>query len=539
MKYVFTFLLFLNLYVISALQAQQCQDNVNRSWWDVKHYVFDIRFDIPQQKITGTAFIHAHITKTGFDTLQIDLQAPMQITSATFNYKQVKAIIPIENGYKIAVNMKSLKQHDSFVLAIDYVGAPRIAAQAPWDGGLVIDSASDKTWWAMAVQGTGASTWLPCKDYADDEPDHGATLRFTYPRHLNLFTNGKIFESTLEPNGQKATVHRIKNPINLYSLTFYLGEYKSWEDSYSGKSGLLPLTYAVKPQNEIPAIAQFKQVKKALKTFEDLYGPYPFYEDGLKIIEAPYLGMEHQGAIAYGNGYKNGYLGKDRSGSDSGLLFDFILIHELAHEWFGNNITALHPRDNWIQEGFTTYAEVQYLEKNHGEKAAMAYHIGKKPLIKNDAPLVDTTDACANRTSDQYDKGAYIVHMLRRQYNDDDEFQDMLRGLNKTFRHQVITSQKVEAYFQKHFEYMDLKPFFKQYLHTTAIPQLVIREQYSFYTYHFENVPEDFEMIIPFISEKGNQVNIKIGTTPKKTIHWPRKATKALWDEYLIEIVED
>lgn len=536
---IFYYCVFLMCCAQAALANHSCSDNVYRNWWDVKHYVYDVRFDVPHKSIHGRAYIHAHIVMKGMDTLQIDLHPNYRLGVVSFNDRNVKAVLPIEHGYKVVVNTKTLNVGDSFVLMMEYSGKPPQAKNAPWDGGFIMTTQDSQPWWAVAVQGVGASAWLPCKDYAGDEPDHGATLRFVYPSHLQLFSNGKLIENAKERGQQSVSVYRVHNPINLYNLTFYLGKYTAWQDSYNGKKGVLPITFAVLPENYKKAIQHFKEVKKTLQTFEYLYGPYPFYEDGFKMIQSPYLGMEHQGAIAYGNGFQHGYLGKDRSGSDSGLLFDFIIVHEMAHEWFGNNLTALHPRDNWIQEGFTTYAEVQYLEKNYGEKAAMAYHKGKKQLIKNNAPLVDTSDICANITTDQYDKGAYIVHMLRRQYNDDDEFQDMLRELNQFFKHQVITSKTVEDFFQSKFEYMSIRPFFKQYLNTTAIPKLVIQERNNYYLYHFENVVEDFEMILPFVSEKGYVVPLIIGTTPKKTIYWPRKSTRALWDEYLIEIEEE
>ncbi len=287
----------------------------------------------------------------------------------------------------------------------------------------------------------------------------------------------------------------IKNPINLYNLTFYLGDYTTFTDTFQGEKGVLPLTFHPLRYNEFKARTHFRVVKDMLRCFEHWMGPYPFYEDGYKLVEAPYLGMEHQSAIAYGNGYQMGYLGKDRSGTGVGMLFDYIIIHESGHEWFGNNITAKDVADNWIHEGFTTYTETLYAEWIAGKEKAARYNKGEWKNIENDRPIIGAYGVADDGSGDKYDKGAAMLHMIRTIVNDDEKFRQILRGLNKEFWHQTVTTKQVEDYISQKSG-RDFSAFFNQYLRTTQIPKLEWYEGRGEIHYRFTNVVEGFSIPI-------------------------------------------
>lgn len=515
--------------------AQNCLNNQYREWWDVQLYKYQIKLDIAEKSISGKASVIAKITGTPNDTLQIDLQAPLYIKNISSKQVTIHNFVSVHDKYYVTGDFKKLKPNDTLELIVTYEGTPKTAKNAPWDGGFVYDrDTAGNPWIAVACQGIGASVWLPCKDVFFDEPDYGVELTFTHPGNLQLIANGVFNKSEAISDSLSKTFYKVQNPINLYNITFYLGKYVHWTDTLQTIEGRLPIHYYALKENKLKATKHFREVAKTIQTFEYLYGPYPFANDELKIIEAPYLGMEHQGAIAYGNNYQMGYLGKDRSQSGAGMLFDFIIIHELGHEWFGNSLTASLPAYAWLQEGFTTYSEVQYLERNFGKDNSINYLIGKQKLIKNDFPLIDTTNLCNNLTTDQYDKGANIIHMIRLQINDDILFQQIIRKLLAKFNKQVVSSEQVETFLITESGAVNNK-FFDQYLRTTLIPKLIIDSSQNKTTLHFENTVAGFQMILPIVDNNGDLHLINI-TQNKTTLYFKlNAATKKLWEQYLMD----
>lgn len=489
-----------------------------RNWWDVQRYELNITFDTVNKSISGYNDITIHVTGKPSPVLQIDLQEPMQVDSIVHGSNKLK--------YTREGNVYWITGVDSWqgsnIFRVYYHGSPRIAKMPPWEGGFIwTKDSTGKPWIAVACQGLGASSWWPCKDYQGDEPDKGMDLIITVPDTSTVVANGDALAMPVTDAIASANIWgwRVTNPINTYNTTFYLGDYISWEDTLMGEKGKLNLSYYALRHNEQKARKQFAVVKQMLHCFEYWMGPYPFYEDGYKLVEAPYLGMEHQSAVAYGNQYKMGYLGSDRSSTGVGLLFDFIIVHESGHEWFGNNITAVDIADNWLHEGFTTYTEVLFAECALGKEKAFAYCRGEWKNIRNDVPVTGAYGVQDDGSSDKYDKGSAIVHMLRMMINDDEKFRQLLRGLNKDFYHKTVTSKEVETYIEK-FTGLELKAFFEQYLHTINIPQLEWYIKKKQLYYRFTNTVAGFTLPLEVKSDR-KKASVK-ATTEWQSIPWKR-----------------
>lgn len=467
-------------------------NNEFRNWWDVKHYKVNVEPDFSTKSIKGTSTITFDISaKQGSDLIQIDLQEPMKIVHVKLNGQEIKEFKQDGNVYFITVG-KKLKAKDN-LLELQYQGNPRVAIKAPWDGGWIFTKdEKGRDWMSVAVQGLGASAWFPNKDYLGDEPDNGMELEIVTPKDLVGVGNGRLVsEKTIKD--KKIYKWKVVNPINNYNIIPYIGNYVNFKDTYQGEKGKLDLNYYVLDYNLEKAKIQFEQAKLMLKSFEYWFGPYPFYEDSFKIIDAPHLGMEHQSGIAYGNKFKNGYLGRDLSGSGWGLKWDFIIVHEAGHEWFGNNITEKDVADMWIHESFTAYSETLFTETYYGKKAADEYVRGTQNAIQNDIPIIGVYGVNQEGSGDMYYKGANMIHTLRTWLNDDVKFRGILRGLNKEFYHQTVTTAQIENYIAQNSG-LDLTAFFNQYLRTIDIPTLEIKQENNQISYRYTTIVEGFKM---------------------------------------------
>ena len=293
------------------------------------------------------------------------------------------------------------------------------------------------------------------------------------------------------------------NPINNYNIIPYIGKYVHFGETYKGEAGNLDMDYWVLDSNLDKAKEHFKDAPRMMKAFEYWFGPYPFYEDGYKLVDAPHLGMEHQSATAYGNEYKNGYLGTDRSGSGWGLKWDFIIVHESGHEWFANNITAKDMADNWVHEGFTSYSEVLFTEYYYGKEAATAYVTGVRKRIRNDTPIIGPYGVNKDGSGDMYNKGSNLIHTIRQVINNDVLFRKILRGLNKTFYHQTVTSKQIEDYISKQSK-INFSKVFDQYLRTTQVPTLEYKLNGYKLQYRYSNCIKGFNLPLK-IKFKGDK----------------------------------
>jgi len=502
----FTFLLMAVLLSFGAAAQEssivRCTNNPARAWWKAGHYQISLKVDTATGYLEGTVVIRARVTGAPIDSLQIDLQQPLKITLVQYSgplqehqdFHPVNQIERYGDAYYVHDAFSRLKPGDVFELMITYEGHPVKAERAPWDGGLVMEKdGNGKPWIGMACQGQGASIWLPCKDFQGEEPD-SMTLGLIVPRGLQAIGNGRLVQTTKQNGGlEEAWVWKVRNPINLYDITFYIGDYAHWSDTLQGAKGPLSLDYYVLRANLARAKKHFKVVKPMLHCFEDKLGPYPFYEDGYKLVDAPYLGMEHQSAVAYGNEYKMGYRGKDRSRTGVGLDFDFIIIHESGHEWFGNNITAYDKADTWIHEGFTTYTETLFEECLKGRDRAFLYQQGKRDLVRNDRPVQGHYDACDEGSGDHYDKAALMIHTIRLIMDDDKRFFDMLKAMNTRFYHQTVSGHEVET-FMSSYSGKNLSRIFNQYLRQTNPPVLSLKWKEGQLTYRWKDCAPGFDM---------------------------------------------
>jgi len=453
-----------------------CNNNAARSWWDVRHYDLDLKIDTGTGYIEGRVKILACRIGAAGNTLQIDLKEPLDLkqVSVEIGDHTLWSLTTEKKGthYLLQADWNKITEKDSlFTIVAEYAGLPQIAKQAPWDGGLVLDRDDNgHRWIGIACQGDGASTWFPCKDFQGDEPDNGMRLSMVAPASLQVIGNGRLLPGNeRRSDGNLRQTWEVCNPINNYDITFYIGDYVHWTDTFNGVKGPLTLDYYVLRNNEASARRQFAAVKGMLACFEAKIGAYPFYEDGYKLVEAPYLGMEHQSAVAYGNGYKMGYKGIDRSKTGVGLLFDFIIVHESGHEWFGNSITTADKADTWVHEGFTTYTETIYAECLLGRDSAFLYQQGKAGNIKNDRPVQGAADACDEGSGDHYDKAAFMIHMIRQIMDNDTAFFGMLKEMNRRFYHKIVTGKAIEAFINE-YSGQDLGRLFDQYLRESSLP---------------------------------------------------------------------
>lgn len=478
-------------------------NNEFRDWWNVKHYKVSVEPTSEDKFIKGNVDIKFDETiKKHNKLLQIDLQTPMEIKNINLNGKEVVDFKREGNVYFINTEKSKLKSKDN-LLQISYSGNPRVAIRAPWDGGWIFTKdAKQRDWMSVAVQGLGASAWFPNKDYLGDEPDNGMELEIITPKELLGIGNGRLIKQE-KRNGKNVAVWKVVNPINNYNIIPYIGKYVNFKDTYQGEKGKLDLDYYVLDYNLKKAESQFEQAKLMLKSFEYWFGPYPFYEDSFKIIEAPHLGMEHQSGIAYGNQYMNGYLGRDLSNSGWGKKWDFIIVHEAGHEWFGNNITEKDVADMWIHESFTSYSETLFTETFYGKEAASEYLRGTRQSIQNDIPIIGVYGVNQEGSGDMYSKGANMIHTLRTWMNDDEKFRQMLRGMNKEFYHETVTTEQIENFMAK-FSGLDLTAFFNQYLRTIKIPVLELKQNGNKIDYRYNNIVDGFTM--PLRLKNSNEI---------------------------------
>ena len=481
-----------------------------RAWWDLTYYHLDISVNPENQSIEGSNTINYRVLHPN-DEIQIDLQDPLKINKVVQDGKELNFR---SEGYSHFIKLKK-KQKSGQIKSIKvfYEGKPKVAVRPPWDGGITWTKDSNSNHFvASSNQGIGASIWWPNKDHMYDEVD-SMLISVNVPKNLTNVSNGRL--RSVEDYGETKTFHWfVSNPINNYGVNINIGDYVMFSEIYDGEKGDLDMIYYVLRDNLERAKTQFKDAIKMMQAFEFWFGPYPFYEDSFKIVEVPYLGMEHQSSITYGNKYMKGYLGRDLSRTGWGLKFDYIIIHEAGHEWFANNITYKDIADMWVHESFTTYSENLYLDYHYGKEAASEYVIGTRSSIANRSPIIGKYGV-NKRGSDLYSKGANILHTLRQITANDEKWRSILRGLNKEFYHQTVTTKQIENYILNRIGVKIgndgvVNRFFDQYLRDSRIPVFEYTIDCSDINnnckmgYEWGNVVENFKMPIELIIDGKN-----------------------------------
>ena len=461
-----------------------------RSWWNVLHYDLNVRFNPSDSSIVGTNKITYKVIEP-YTVMQLDLMQPMVLDSVVMNAKRC-VVEKDGNAYFIYLSIEQkINKVESFVTY--FHGKPKVAKMPPWEGGVVWSKdLKGNPWISIACQGMAAQVWFPNKDHMYDEPD-SCSIRITAPKDLITVSNGRLGQILMNEDGTATFAWKVVNPINNYNIIPYIGRYTVVNDTIMGERGVLDLSFWALEDNYAKAKKQLLQAKSMLRCFEYWFGPYPFYEDGYKLVEAPFLGMEHQSAIAYGNNFQNGYMGRDLSLTGWGLKWDFIIVHESGHEWFGNNISAKDVADNWIHESFTAYAENLYTEYLFGKKAGAEYVIGTRKAVANDKPIISDYNVNAGGSIDLYYKGANMLHAIRQITNNDSLWREMFRSMNRMFRHKTVTTHEIETYMASYLN-LDLQKIFDQYLRTIQIPSLEYRIRKSKLSYRWANCVKGFNM---------------------------------------------
>ncbi len=492
-----------------------------RAWWDVTSYELHVNVNLEDSTINGFNTITYNILKTD-STMQIDLQEPMVIDSILQD-KHSLQFTRDGNAWFVKIVSPQLPKK-SAKITIYYSGKPHVARNAPWDGGIVwTKDKQGRPWIGTAVQGFGASAWWPNKDHQSDEPDN-MDIFLTVPSELIAVSNGRLKKTIPNADGTNTYKWHVSNPINNYDVTMDIGHYTEIKDSFKGEGGKLDLAYWVLDYNVDTARIHFEVVKPMLKCFEYWFGKYPFYEDSYKLIETPFLGMEHQSGVAYGNHFMMGYRGKDLSGTGWGLKWDFIIVHESGHEWFGNNITTKDLADMWVHEAFTNYSETLFTTCQYGMKAGTEYVYGIRHNIKNDVPIIPAYNVNAEGSGDMYYKGAQMIHMIRQIMGNDEAFRQMLRGMNKTFWHQTVTGRQIQNYINS-FTRINLDKMYEQYLTKTTLPTLEYRIIGQQLQYRWVSEVKDFNMPVKVKLNESGYTLIYPGTmwhTASFTLHSPK-----------------
>ena len=482
-----------------------------RAWWDAAFYDLHVRVNPADSSVRGWNGITYRVLKPGPE-MQIDLQTPLALDSIVQDRKKLSSR---RDGDAFFVTLQAAQRAGATkTITVYYHGQP--GRDRPRGGGFLwANDSLGNPWLATSDEGIGASVWWPVKDFPADEPD-SQRIAITVPDPMIDVSNGRLRSTTRNPDGTTTYEWFVADPINTYDVAVNAGQYTHFADTLQGESGPLSLDFWSMAYHADTAKGQWKQATPMLQCFEHWFGPYPWYRDGYKLIEQSYLGMEHQSGIAYGNKFLKGYLGRDLSGTGLGLSWDYIVIHESAHEWFGNSISASDVADQWIHESFATYSEGLYTECQKGKTAGEAYIIGLRRSITNRYPIIGPYGIGRWYHNDLYMKGANVLNTLRQVVADDARWRGILRGLGKTFWHQTVSSRQVEAYISQQAG-VDLSKFFDQYLRTTKVPEFDYKVDGATLSYRWTNVVPGFDMPIR-VDVPGAGIRVLQPTTDWQTL---------------------
>ncbi len=496
-----------------------------RAWWDVSFYDLEVRINPADSSIRGSNSIGYRVLAPASE-MQIDLMTPLGVDSMVQGGAKVQ--YRREGNAFFATLANPPPVGSSGAIVVYYHGKPRVAARPPWEGGFTWGADSlHRDWVVTSDQGVGASIWWPNKDTQADEPD-SMRIAITVPRPMIDVSNGRLRKTTENKDGTTTFEWFVTQPINNYAVAVNAGSYAHYTDTFKGEGGTLSLDFYPLSYHLEAARKQWGQARTMLACFEHWFGPYPWYQDGYKLIETSHLGMEHQSAVAYGNGFQNGYRGRDLSTSGYGAKWDFIIVHESAHEWWGNNITTRDIADMWVHEGFANYSEGLYTECLFGKEAGAAYTTGSRYNAEGQRPIISTYGVNANPPIDQYYKAGNLLHLIRQLVGDDEKWRGILRGLNATFRHQTVMGKQIEDYISAQSG-MDLSKVFDQYLRTTEIPALNYRIANDTLSYRWQSTVPGFAMPVRVTTGPGTWAVIK------PTARWQKLPVTVPADQFKVD----
>lgn len=485
-----------------------------RAWWDLTYYHLKVKVNPDERSIEGSTTIQYKVDRP-YQILQVDLQPPLEIKQITQDGQTLTYRKDGHNVYFVNLTKPQVAGKTESII-VEYSGKPKVAKRAPWDGGFSwAKDAEGNHFIATSCQGLGASAWWPCKDHMYDEVD-SMLISVTIPKDLMDVSNGRLRKITENADNTRTFDWFVSNPINNYGVNLNIGKYAHFSEKFNGEKGVLDMEFYALESNLDKAKEQFKQAPMMMKAFEHWFGPYPFYEDSYKLVETPYLGMEHQSSVTYGNGYKNGYLGRDLSSTGWGLKWDFIIIHESGHEWYANNITYKDVADMWVHESFTNYSENLYTEYYYGKEAGAAYVIGTRKNIRNDKPIIGVYNVNHSGSGDMYYKGGNMLHTIRQIVNNDEKWRNILREMNKTFYHKTVEGKQIEDFI--HQKGGVTYKVFDQYLRDTRIPTLEYKIEGKKLSYHWTNTVEGFDMPLKISTDGGKKYFFINPTNEWKTL---------------------
>ncbi|MFQ6609641.1 MAG: M1 family metallopeptidase [Fidelibacterota bacterium] len=500
--------------------------NQFKSCYDVRYYDIDVSVDIKKHSISGAVEFQTTVIQP-LDTVQFDLSRKLKIDSIISDGRTVP-FYRIKDA--IFAIFPSQPANTDLDFTVKYGGKPQAAKNAPWDGGFVwsTDKAGNP-WIGVACEGDGAMLWWPNKDHPSDEPD---SVRITIhcPSEFMAVSNGRLLETREDPDGStKAFQWIVNSPINNYNVTLYIGDYVVVPDTLQSGNGIHQINHYVLSYNQEIANSHFKQARDVLQVFEKYFGEYPWWNDGYKLVEAPYRGMEHQSAVAYGNGYlnNNNYYIYD--------LVDYIILHETAHKWWGNSITACDGADIWLHEAFATYSEIIYLEEKLGRLISVDYLMNKRRYIRNELPMVGPRDVNYWGFDDVYWKGAWVLHTLRNAMNDDEMFFAVIREFQSRYKKSIVCTEDFINLVNE-MTGIDYTYFFHQYLYDRKPPIFQYSVDGDQFIYQWSGVQSDFHMPI-YINVNEKQVWLT-PTIESKTAEIPEYATIEIPDRYFYMVVE-
>ena len=525
MKNISLFLLFFLTCSLLSAQGFTRQDSLRgtlsplRSCYDVYYYDLQIRV-VPEKKYIQGSNTFYFTNVNDFDKIQIDLFKNLNIEKITCKGLELKFV---REGNATFVSFpEKQKKGEKGEITVYYSGKPRIAVNAPWDGGF--SWAKDKTgstWIGVSCEGLGASVWWPNKDHLSEEPD-SMRISCEVPSELICVANGRLRKEEKLKDKYTRYDWFVSYPINNYNVTLNIAKYEHFSEVYTAEDGeKLDLDYYVLPYNLNKAKKQFEQVKPMLACYEKLFGKYPFWNDGFKLVETPYLGMEHQGAIAYGNEYMQGYKGYDLSGTGIGRKFDYIIIHESGHEYWGNSVSCNDHAEMWIHESFCTYTEGLYVECMFGKKEAYAYLNGLGGNISNTSPILGPLGVNGDGSGDMYSKGAVILHTLRNVIDNDELWFKIIKGITTEFKIKNVNTKDIVDYISK-MAGEDYSYFFEQYLAYASPPVLEYKINAGkkgeyLLEYKWKAHVADFHMPIQIRLADGSYFKLKPTTQWQKT----------------------